>query len=64
MITKPNSFLDTFFEELEYLMEIKSWEDAQLLAEHLSEYIHLMDQEMLDKYYEWSYNIDIELEYE
>lgn len=64
MITKPNEFLDTHFEELEYLVEQNQWEDADVLLNHLKDYFDLFDQEMLDKYYDLEYNITIGLEFE
>jgi hypothetical protein len=64
MITKPNEFLDTHFEELEYLVEQNQWEDADVLLNHLKDYFELFDQEMLDKYYNLEYNITIGLEFE
>jgi hypothetical protein len=53
MITNPNEFLDVHFEELDYLVDSKQWEDADVLLNHLKEYLTLFDQEMLDKYYDF-----------
>lgn len=64
MITKPTDFLEVHFEELEHLILTEQWEDADVLVQHLFEYLHLFDAEMLDKYYEWVDNIQTGLMYE
>lgn len=51
-------------EELEYLIETEQWEDADLLADHLYQFQHLFDAELLDKYYYWVDNIQNGLRYE
>ena len=64
MITSPISFLEPHIEELEHLVSTEQWEDADMLVQHLFEYLHLFDAEMLDKYYEWVDNIQNGLMYE
>jgi hypothetical protein len=64
MLTNPTEFLQTHFEELEYLVETEQWEDADLMSCHLSQFLHLFDAEMLDKYYYWIDNIQTGLMYE
>ena len=64
MLTTPNEFLDVHFEELYYLVDSKQWEDADVLLNHLRDYLHLFDQETVDKYYLLEYNICIGLGYE
>lgn len=64
MITNPSDFLLAHFEELDHLVHTEQWEDADMLAQHLFEYLHLFDSETLDKYYEWVDNIQNGLMYE
>lgn len=64
MLNNPVEFLGEYFEEMEHFIDTQQWEDADILAQHLFEYLHLFDSETLDKYYEWVDNIQHGLAYE
>ena len=50
MLTNPAQAAIELLEELEYFVEKECWEDAEILSEHILEYIMTMDAEQVSFY--------------
>lgn len=50
MLTNPAQEAIELLKDLEYYVEEECWEDAELLSDHLQEYIVTLDTEHLEYY--------------